>query len=117
MRCVNGGVQSSFDLFPYPLYATVRQQTDLFSDVAAFTPANSVVRFRVGDNPAASAQGKLVSSNYFSVLGVHPLFGRGFRADEESTPQPVVVVSYRFWQRQFAGDGRIVGRARGGRGR
>ena len=107
--CVNGGVQSSFDLFPYPLYATVRQQTDLFSDVAAFTPANSVVRFRVGDNPAASAQGKLVSSNYFSVLGVHPLFGRGFRADEESTPQPVVVVSYRFWQRTLQGDSGVVG--------
>jgi predicted permease len=106
---VNGGVQSSFDLFPYPLYATVRQQTDLFSDVAAFTPANSVVRFRVGDNPAASAQGKLVSSNYFSVLGVHPLFGRGFRADEESTPQPVVVVSYRFWQRTLQGDSGVVG--------
>jgi predicted permease len=107
--CVNGGVQSSFDLFPYPLYATVRQQTDLFSDVAAFTPANSVVRFRVGDNPAASAQGKLVSSNYFSVLGVHPLFGRGFRADEESTPQPVVVVSYRFWQRTLQSDSGVVG--------
>jgi len=107
--CVNGGVQSSFDLFPYPLYATVRQQTDLFSDAAAFTPANSVVRFRVGDNPAASAQGKLVSSNYFSVLGVHPLFGRGFRADEESTPQPVVVVSYRFWQRTLQGDSGVVG--------
>jgi predicted permease len=107
--CVNGGVQTRFDLFPYPLYAEVRQQPDLFSDVAAFTPANSIVRFRVGGTPAASAQGKLVSANYFSVLGVRPLLGRGFRTDEESTPQPVVVMSYRFWKRALQGDTRVVG--------
>ena len=107
--CVNGGVQGSFDLFPYPLYAEVREQTGLFSDLAAFTPANSIVRVRVGNTPALSAQGKLVSANYFSVLGVHPLLGRGFRADEESTPQAVVVVSYRLWQRALRGDSGVVG--------
>ncbi len=107
--CVNGGVQSSFDLFPYPLYGKVREQTNLFSELAAFTPANSVVRLRVGDTPAGSAQGKLVSANYFSVLGVRPFLGRGFRADEESTPQPVVVVSYRFWQRALQRDTGVVG--------
>jgi predicted permease len=108
--CVNSGVQRNFDLFPYPLFRDVQQQRDLFSDVAAFTPTNSNVRFRVGNREAVSAQGKLVSANYFSVLGVSPWLGRGFHPEERSSPQPVVVVSYRFWQRVLQGDSGVVGR-------
>ncbi len=109
--CVNGGVQRRFELFPYPFYLQVRQQKDLFADVAAFTVRNSTVRVRVGNAPAISAQGKVVSANYFSVLGVEPWLGRAFRPEEESSPQPVAVVSYRFWQRVLRGDRAVVGQS------
>lgn len=109
--CVNGGVHQKFELFPYPLFLQVRQQKDLFSDVAAFTVLNSTIRVRVGDAPAISAQGKLVTANYFPVLGVEPWLGRGFRPEEESSPQPVAVVSHRFWQRVLHGNPAVVGQS------
>ena len=109
--CVNGGVSRRFELFPYPLYQQVREQKDLFSDVTALTAANAKVRVRVGSAPAISAQAKLVSANYFAVLGVEPRLGRGFRPEEESSPQPVTVLSHRFWQAAFQGDPAIVGQS------
>jgi predicted permease len=56
--------------------------------------------------------GMLVSSNYFPVLGVQPMLGRGFLPSEDSAAggAPVAVISYRLWQRRFAGDRSIVGR-------
>ena len=56
--------------------------------------------------------GEVVSGNYFDVLGVRPALGRMFLRDEGTTPNryPVVVFSYNFWQRRFAGDPSAVGR-------
>jgi predicted permease len=107
--CVNGGVNQHFELFPFPLYVKVREQKDLFSGVAAFTVQNSIVRVRAGNAPAISAPGKLVSANYFAVLGVEPGLGRGFLPDEESSPGGMTVVSHRFWQGTLHGDPAVVG--------
>lgn len=54
-----------------------------------------------------------VSSNYFAVLGIHPLLGRFFRPEEEiaGTTTPYVVISYSLWQTHFAGDPAIVGKS------
>jgi hypothetical protein len=54
----------------------------------------------------------VVSGNYFDVLGVKAEHGRMFSADEDKTPgtNPVVVLSYGTWQREFGGDTAIVGR-------
>lgn len=53
----------------------------------------------------------VVSANFFRVLGVSPLYGRTFM-DEDDRPKarPVLVLSYRFWQKAFAGDPNVVGR-------
>jgi predicted permease len=57
--------------------------------------------------------GELVTANYFSLLGVEPVLGRGFQPLEGETPgaHPVVVISHRMWQRRFNADGSVVGRA------
>ena len=49
--------------------------------------------------------------NTFDVMGVPPLLGRTPTASD-ATPgaEPVVVLGYRFWQRQFAGDPSVLGR-------
>ncbi len=54
----------------------------------------------------------VVSDNFFSVLGVQPLLGRLFTpADAETLrTHPGVVLGYRCWKRNFAGDPQIVGR-------
>jgi predicted permease len=52
-------------------------------------------------------------SNGFDDLGVPPLLGRGLlRSDaiDGQDPQPVTVVSYKFWQERLAGDPQVVGK-------
>lgn len=55
--------------------------------------------------------GETVTANYFDVLGVPMAMGRGFRADEDATPDgaPVAVVSHGLWQRQLGGRPDVVG--------
>jgi putative ABC transport system permease protein len=50
--------------------------------------------------------------NFFTFMGVPPLLGREFTAADApgGTPQPVAVLSYLFWQRQFGGDAHILGK-------
>ena len=53
-----------------------------------------------------------VSANFFDVLGVAPALGRGFSAPEEQPgADQVAVMSYGFWQRHFAGDAVLLGKA------
>ncbi len=55
----------------------------------------------------------LATGNYFDVLGVKPARGRLFTQDDDKTPRahPVTVITYKCWQRRFAGDPNIVGRS------
>jgi hypothetical protein len=55
--------------------------------------------------------GTVASANYFDVLGVKPVLGRGFLPEEDRTPggAPVAVISYRFWQTHFRGSDAILG--------
>ena len=56
--------------------------------------------------------GVLASANYFDVLGVKPLVGRGFLPARmpSRASAPVVVISHALWQRRFAGDAGVIGR-------
>ena len=52
-----------------------------------------------------------VSSKFFEVLGVQPLFGRTLlREEDDPGKSNVVVLSYRFWQEHFGSNRDIVGR-------
>ncbi len=52
----------------------------------------------------------VVSPNYFPLLGVRPVAGRDFVASDDSpTARPVLLLSYRFWQRELGGDLAILG--------
>lgn len=49
--------------------------------------------------------------NTFDVMGVLPLLGRTpLASDARPGAEPVVVLGYRFWQRQFGGDPGVLGR-------
>jgi putative ABC transport system permease protein len=53
----------------------------------------------------------LVSGAFFEVLGARPLLGRALRAaDDVRGAAPVMVLSYRAWQRRFGGDAHVLGR-------
>ncbi len=92
--------------FAWPLYTDVREQAQSFSGVAAFhelVPASVA-----GRGEPERVWGQATTANYFDVAQIGMTIGRGFRSDEEH--QPVVVLGYRLWRRQFDGDAQILGR-------
>ena len=53
----------------------------------------------------------VVSSQYFDVFGIKPLFGRVFtEADDVMGAEPVLILSHAYWQAQFGGDPNVVGK-------
>ena len=62
-----------------------------------------------GEN-SEDVPGLAATADVFDVLGVRPLLGRGFSQDDEKPGAArVVVITYEFWQRHFAGDPKIIG--------
>ena len=54
--------------------------------------------------------GGRVTANYFDVLGVRPIRGRNFLAEEEESAD-VAMVTENFWQKRMGGDPRVIGRS------
>ena len=74
--------------------------------------------YGVGDNLLSGRgeperlSGVPVSENFFDVLGVKPMLGRGFNAQETAWKGPkAVMLGYPIWERRFNRDPKIVGTA------
>jgi predicted permease len=96
----------------YPLYVDLRDQSHAFSGLYANGRTNRLdVLVQRGDE-VTHPHGRYVSGNFFTVLGVRAAAGRTFTGDEDRSPgsDPVVVMSYGYWQRVFAGDHAAIGR-------
>jgi predicted permease len=65
---------------------------------------------RTGDQ-AERVWGVYVSGNYFDVLQISPLLGRGLYLEDEKAIEPVAVISHSLWQHRFNSDSSIVGRS------
>jgi predicted permease len=103
--------RGSWELFSYTFYQQLREDNRVFQGVCAFGSFQHELSVRVG-NTATSIPGKLVSGNYFSVLGVHPLLGRVLAPEDDSArAAPAAVISYHFWSKQFSQDASILGKA------
>ena len=88
----------------YPDYLDVSGQSTA-ADYAIFQSA-TLLWARERDTRPLGA--KIVSPDYFEVLGVRPVLGRSFAADPHNPDQ--VLVSYQFWQQHFGSDVAIIGR-------
>ena len=99
--------------FSYPEYLFYRDHNQDLSNLIAASrliPARTIVP---GDSVAneKTVQGQVVSDNYFSSLTSDAAAGRFFLAEEnQQAAEPVLVLSYPFWQREFHGDRLIVGK-------
>lgn len=62
-----------------------------------------------GGGPPEEVLGYGVTANLLPMLGVRPLLGRTFTADEDAPGNKTVVLSYRLWARRFGGDAGVLG--------
>ncbi len=104
------------DLFSYGLYTDLRDGTRLVPELfASGGPGrlDVVVRDGPGGAEPEHPRGRLVSGNYFAVLGVRPILGRALTPADDAAPGagPVAVISHAYWQRRFGGDPAAVGRS------
>src|SRR2546423_8053745 len=99
----------SFRAFSYPTFRDVRDQNTVFSGL--FAHDDLIVGLGEKGN-TRRAVADMVSANFFSVLGVAPIYGRGFLPEEEIPGRNlrVAVVSYLFWQKHSR-DPSLVGRS------
>lgn len=64
-----------------------------------------------GTGRALRVNGLMISSTFFSTLGVHPALGRDLSSsDDVLGAAPVALLSNGFWQRQFGGDSSAIGK-------
>ncbi len=96
----------------YPDYMDYRNQTqDVFEGgVCAHFP---LIPASVGaKGEPERIWGQAVSGNYFSVIGVTPILGRGIQPSDDEVPgrDAVVVLSHALWQRRFGSDPNVLGR-------
>jgi predicted permease len=103
------GKNDAMSAFSFPNYRDFRDRNEALSGllVYRFVPL-SLSRSGVNER----IWGFEVSGNYFDVLGVQPIKGRTFHAEEDKTPlaNPVAVLSFESWQKRFGGDPDLVGK-------
>jgi predicted permease len=93
--------------FSYPMYKDLRDRNEVFAGLLARYHVQVSI---AGQGQSQLAEGELVSGNYFQVLGVQPALGRVFSSQDETAAgaNPVAVLSYGYWTRNFGGDPNIL---------
>ena len=90
-----------------------KERSRTIEDFAAAAEGN-VANLRgnlTGEGEPERADVVTVTANFFPLLGVRPMLGRQFTADEEVVNGPhVVMLSHRLWQRRYAADPALVGK-------
>ena len=94
-----------------PDFIDYRDQTHSFVAVAQIQDRNSANLTIPGTEPMRLNSAS-VGASFFELLGVPMQLGRGFIAGEDANgAQPVVVLSDKLWQTEFAADLHVVGRS------
>lgn len=108
---VNSGIGSSegfYDLSE-PEFLDFETQISSFTEVAGYTGTEVTM----GDSASTRRiRVVLTTASLFPLLGVSPILGRTFTAEEDRPDVPrVIVLSYGMWQTEFGGDPDVVGRS------
>jgi predicted permease len=108
MRFTGIGIPKDQNWVSAPEFMDLRSTSKAFSEIAAIS-SNSY-NIQVGKKPERIL-GAAVSASFFRLLGVPPVLGRSFLAEEE-TPglDGAIIISYGLWQRRFGADPGIQGR-------
>ncbi len=94
--------------FTWPDVVAMRDGQQSFTGITASGVAPMSL---TGKGKPERIWGTVASANYFNVLGVPLILGRGFLPTDDEKPgsAPVAVISYRLWQTHFAANPEVVG--------
>lgn len=105
-RMANGGV----NVFSTPDFLDWKQQGGMLAQMAAFVPGQ--FNLSRGNDQPERISGAQLSYEAFPVLGVTPIVGRTFSAQEDiAGAGHVTVLSYALWQTRFEANPHILGSA------
>lgn len=91
----------------YPDFFDWRVQNHSFSEMASYRDDQFTL---MNDGQANTLQTEIVSSEFFRVLGIHPMLGRDFTLADEKPGEHVVMLSHQLWQSSFGSRPGIVGK-------
>jgi predicted permease len=96
----------------YPFFCAYRDLNQAFSGVLASSDNLSAGIRPAGAPGVEVGHVEYVSGGYFQILGIGSAAGRVIAPSDDAAPggSPVAVLSYRYWQRRFGGDLRVIGR-------
>jgi putative ABC transport system permease protein len=93
-----------------PDFSDYRGSAKSFQQFAAIGYLDGISNIAGGAEPE-QVHSQLVSWNFFEALGVHPLIGRSFVADDEKAIEPrVAILGNGIWKRDFGADPSVIGR-------
>jgi predicted permease len=110
----NNGVGGLSDqTYRVDVYEEIQRHSQSFQDVTAYVPYYDYSDFKLtGYGEPKPVSGVWVAGNFFQTLGIQPVLGRLFTREEcVKGGRPAVLLSRPFWQRQFAANPAIIGRA------
>ena len=93
--------------YTIPEFLAIREQNRVFEDIIGNYTLSVLYTDETGTR---FFRGGYVTSNGFDFLGIAPLLGRSFSADDVKPDAPLVfIMNYQLWQAEFHGDTRILG--------
>lgn len=108
VRVSNAAQRGSRTGYSVDQFLEIAERNTIFEGVIASTISDV---FWTGEGDPQRLRGNHGTFNTFDVMGVPPLAGRTPTPDDARPGAvPVVVLGYRFWQRQFGGDLQVLGR-------
>ena len=95
-------------VWSYLKAATFRRAQTIFDDIGLYSSDGMTVRV----TEAQRESGEVVDTRYLPTLGIQPVLGRNFLAEENQPPKPraVVLISDELWARSFNADPTVLGR-------
>jgi hypothetical protein len=91
-----------FESFSYPIVRALAEQRDICEGAAGFSGWLFNAGFR---GSIVAVQGAVVTGTYYETLGLNPTIGRLLTVEDDRAGAPLVaVISYGYWERQFARD-------------
>lgn len=109
-REVDGRTDGPRSWLTYGEFEELRNHTELFSGLMASQSSLGSWQVRFDAGAWEEARGRLVSDEFFDVLGVSAAIGRMFTATDNCAATPCAVISHSYWQRRFGGRFDVLGK-------